>query len=113
VGPVEEVLQNPQHPYTKILKWATLPIHPDDARRKLEEETPLRAFEAPDISNPPPGCRFHTRCPKARQTCVERVPPLMSNGDGVQEAACFRQDPDHEYWQSSFLDEEGEMELPN
>ena len=112
-GPVDEVLQNPKHPYTKILKWATLSNHPDEAREKLESEPPLRSFEIPDIVHPPSGCRFHTRCPKARRACVEHRPDLIqSNGDGSHSTACFLEDPDHEYWQTEFLDEDGEIEIP-
>ena len=112
-GPVEEVLQNPKHPYTKILKWATLSNHPDRAREKLEAQPPLRSFEIPDITNPPSGCRFHTRCPKARETCAMEAPaPVSTNGDGAHTAACFLEEPNHEYWQTEFLDERGEIEIP-
>lgn len=80
VGPAEEVVQNPKHPYTKVLKWATLSAHPDEARAELASESPLREFEAPDIVNPPSGCRFHPRCPKAREACVDESPHLDGEG---------------------------------
>jgi peptide/nickel transport system ATP-binding protein len=112
-GPVEEVLQNPKHPYTQILKWATLPIHPDEARATLEQESPLRGSEAPDAENPPSGCRFHTRCPKAREACVDQTPDLLTGGDGAHRAACYREDPDHEYWDTEPLAEDGEREIPD
>ena len=113
-GPVEEVLQNPKHPYTKILKWATLPKHPEEAREKLRAEPPLRTFESPDEANRPSGCRFHPRCPKAREVCAERKPELFDvEGAEDRKAACFLEtDGTHDYWQSEFLDEEGEIEIP-
>lgn len=113
LGPVEEVLENPKHPYTQILKWATLPSHPEKARSSLQEEIPLRALDIPDIENPPSGCRFHTRCPKAREACVEESPDLFSEGGDDNSAACFRALSDHEYWDSDSLGEEGEIEIPN
>jgi len=113
-GPVEEVIGNPKHPYTQILKWATLPTHPDRAREALEAESPLRQLDIPDLVNPPEGCRFHTRCPKAREACVETTPDRVPvGGAGTDhDAACFREQPDHAYWDSQFLDEEGEREIP-
>jgi peptide/nickel transport system ATP-binding protein len=113
VGPAEEVIQNPQHPYTKILMWATLPSNPDEARARLESDTPLQQFEIPGVDDPPSGCRFHPRCPKARETCAVESPIELMTGDDDHRTACFRDDPDHEYWNAAFLDEEGEMEIPD
>lgn len=110
-GPADEVLENPQHPYTQVLKWATLHSHPDVARELLEEEPPLRDLEAPDVTNVPSGCRFHTRCPKAKNACVEDAPDHLDNGDPSHTAACHRLDPNHPYWDSEWLDDEGEIEI--
>lgn len=55
-GPVEEVLQNPQHPYTRALV-SVLPDSP------LAKEAVVLSGEAPDAANIPAGCRFHPRCP--------------------------------------------------
>ncbi|WP_440009869.1 oligopeptide/dipeptide ABC transporter ATP-binding protein [Halomicrococcus sp. SG-WS-1] len=99
IGSAEEVLQNPQHPYTKVLRWATADIDPEDE----VEDPPVRAIDIPDPVDPPSGCRFHTRCPEAREVCTSSCPSLeMSEGDG-HHAACFRQNPDHEYWESKEL----------
>lgn len=111
MGTPEEVIQNPKHPYTKILKWATLPKHPDKARKAVEEESPLRSLDIPDLENVPSGCRFHTRCPKAREACAGEVPDLYPE-DEDHTAACFRELPNHEYWNSEWLDEDGEGEIP-
>lgn len=113
IGSADEVFQNPKHPYTRILLWAALSRHPDEARSKLEEDSPLRTIDSPDISNPPSGCRFHMQCPKAREACVTNTPELMSNDGDDHLAACFREDPGHEYWNTDFLDEEGEIEIPD
>jgi len=120
-GPIEEVIGNPSHPYTRILKWATLPAHPDRAREALESDSPLRQLDVPDLVDPPAGCRFHTRCPKAREACVATSPESAAvdgdgNGDGSaadHEAACHRVRSQHEYWDSSPLDEAGEREIPS
>jgi len=112
-GPVNEVLGNPKHPYTQILKWGTLPSHPDDARELLGQESPLRSMEVPEAENPPSGCRFHTRCPKAREACVSEPPELVSSDDEDHTAACFREIDDHRYWSTEPLDEDGERDIPS
>lgn len=113
IGPAEEVIENPKHPYTKILKWASLPIDPDEARETITKESPMMTTTAPDPSDPPSGCRFHKACPYARETCQEVDPELGvgSSEDAPHRAACFRQDDDHEYWQSEPIHEE-EREIP-
>lgn len=113
IGPVEEVIQNPKHPYTRVLLWATLSRHPDVAKSKLQEDPPLRTVDSPDIANPPSGCRFHTRCPKAREACATTVPELGADEVGTHRVACFRDDSNHEYWSSGFLDDDGEIEIPD
>ena len=57
-GPTEEVFGNPQHPYTKAL-LSSIP-RPDPRKRGRGIEL---TGDVPDPSNPPDGCRFHTRCP--------------------------------------------------
>jgi peptide/nickel transport system ATP-binding protein len=114
IGPAEEVIRSPKHPYTKVLMWATLPKHPDRAREAIKEDAPLRSFDIPEIDAPPEGCRFHTRCPKAREACTTRPPELSANGDGdgTHAVACYRDLSDHEYWESAPLDADGEYEIP-
>jgi peptide/nickel transport system ATP-binding protein len=113
IGPVDQVIQDPKHPYTKILKWATLPPHPDRAREAVQAESPLRQLDIPDIVNPPSGCRFHTRCPKARKACTAETPDLVSSSTDDHRVSCFRELSDHEYWDSQSLDEDGEKEIPS
>ncbi|MFB6138222.1 MAG: ABC transporter ATP-binding protein [Halobacteriaceae archaeon] len=106
LGPPEEVIQNPKHPYTKVLKWATPSLSLDDEHTS---SPPIREIDIPDAQDPPAGCRFHTRCPYARETCTQQYPTLDS-ADDSHSAACFRQYDDHEYWSSEWLDAEAAEE---
>jgi peptide/nickel transport system ATP-binding protein len=99
IGPVDEIVEDPQHPYTEVLLWAT----PDLESQETVEDPPVRALDIPDPSNPPSGCRFHTRCPEAREVCRTTAPEAVSVGEN-HEVACFRvYDEDHEYWSSEPL----------
>jgi peptide/nickel transport system ATP-binding protein len=95
IGPAEEVIENPQHPYTKVLHWSTAELGDEE-----KGEMPIRGIDIPDPVDPPTGCRFHTRCPEARETCVSQRPTLDGNDHS---AACLRQDDSHEYWDSDPL----------
>jgi len=100
LGTPKQLIENPKHPYTKVLRWATPSL-------SLEEDDPgpppVRQIDIPDATNPPSGCRFHTRCPFATEVCTQTVPRLES-ADDAQDAACFRQFDDHDYWDSDWLD---------
>ncbi|MEM1610334.1 MAG: ABC transporter ATP-binding protein [Sulfolobales archaeon] len=72
-GSSEEILSNPLHPYTKMLLISFL----DPLKEKIDEEIPIEIGEPPSIVNPPTGCRFHTRCPLAKDICKIREPPLI------------------------------------
>lgn len=99
VGPVDDVLANPTHPYTKVLMWATPNLHPDIDD---ETESPLRKIDVPDPKDPPSGCRFHTRCPEARKACQTTPPEVTVEGDHT--VRCYREIDDHEYWESPELE---------
>jgi oligopeptide/dipeptide ABC transporter ATP-binding protein len=64
-----ELCTHPLHPYTQALLVAALPTHPDDPQERL----PITG-EVPSALAPPPGCRFHTRCPRAMPRCAHEVP---------------------------------------
>ncbi|MNL52708.1 putative D,D-dipeptide transport ATP-binding protein DdpF [compost metagenome] len=82
MGPVEKVLANPRHPYTQSLMSAVPDVdHPGKrARVRLTGDLPSPQF-------PPPGCKFHTRCPLATERCRSEVPERHELGDG-HTAAC-------------------------
>ena len=97
IGTPDEIINDPQHPYTKVLKWSTAEIGAADP----DGEAPIRSVDIPDPVDPPTGCRFHTRCPKARGVCTNQAPDRF--GDDGHETACFRTEEDHEYWESEPL----------
>ncbi|WP_396613905.1 ABC transporter ATP-binding protein (plasmid) [Haloferax sp. S1W] len=103
IGPPEEVLGNPKHPYSKVLRWATADLDPSSQEMV---DPPVRSIDIPDPVDPPSGCRFHTRCPEAREVCTTNAPELGADTGvpGARCAACHRTDPDHEYWNSPPLD---------
>lgn len=81
-APVLKFFQDPKHPYTQAL-LRTLP----DLRVR---GTKLQVIEGavPSGINPPAGCRFHPRCPKAMPKCMKEEPPFFEIGEG-HEVACF------------------------
>ena len=106
IGRPEQIINEPRHPYTRALKWAT----PDLDQNKSEGsgESPIRAIDIPDPADPPTGCRYHTRCPKAREVCRVETPELMEADPDAptQRTACFRVDKNHEYWESESIVED-------
>lgn len=72
-GLAEDVIQNPFHPYTEAL-IAAVPV-PDPTARRTEV---VLKGEVPSAIRPPPGCRFHTRCPYAQERCRSEEPKLVS-----------------------------------
>jgi oligopeptide transport system ATP-binding protein len=72
---------NPLHPYTKALISAALPIRPGEVREEM-----LLSGEVPSPTNPPPGCRFHPRCPLAFARCSQEIPELRELAPGHQVA---------------------------
>ncbi len=79
IGPLEQVYGNPRHPYTQAL-LAAVPVPDPDARRTQ----PLPKGEIPSPIHPPAGCRFHPRCPIAKEIC-RREPPRLHPVEGEPE----------------------------
>lgn len=77
LGETDEVLHRPAHPYTAALISA---VPEADASGQIKARTILKG-EPPSPINPPPGCRFHTRCPIAQERCRVEVPRLMPVSD--------------------------------
>ena len=102
VGPVEQIIHDPQHPYTQVLRWATPSLDPSQDQAG---DVPVRNIDVPDPQNPPEGCRFHTRCPEARAVCTRENPEAYDVGN-EHEVSCFRIVEDHDYWESEPLADE-------
>jgi len=85
-APTRELFAAPRHPYTKALLSAIPSLDPDapNIAQKLEGEIP-------SPTNPPPGCKFQTRCPYATDICRKEEPKL-EHSSGEHEVACH-------YWQ--------------
>jgi oligopeptide/dipeptide ABC transporter ATP-binding protein len=83
IGPNEALYDFPRHPYTGALLSA-VPVA-DPAVAKTERR--LLSGDVPSPADPPSGCRFHTRCPKAQERCSE-VEPLLEDKGGGTLAAC-------------------------
>ena len=71
IGAVDDIYERPLHPYTQALLSAMPSMDPD---RRIE--TPPLTGDPPNPINPPPGCRFHTRCPFSEVVCATREPEL-------------------------------------
>jgi peptide/nickel transport system ATP-binding protein len=85
VGVLRDVYRHPLHPYTRAL-LAAVPV-PDPRVRRTE---PMPRGEIPNPIDPPSGCRFHPRCPDAREACSREEPTLVDVGSGHQ-VACYLQ----------------------
>jgi peptide/nickel transport system ATP-binding protein len=80
----DALFDNPLHPYTQAL-LAAIPVPSPSSRRPKV----LLQGDVPSPAAPPPGCRFHTRCPHAREICREQRPALEAGPDGRQVACHF------------------------
>ena len=83
-GGVDDIYGNPQHPYTKALLASKPSLDP----RNRTQRAPLTG-DPPNPINPPSGCRFHTRCPRAEAVC-ERLAPdsIMVPGGHEHYVSC-------------------------
>jgi oligopeptide/dipeptide ABC transporter ATP-binding protein len=72
-GPKDPVYDTPRHPYTAALLSAAPAADPDAAAAR---QRIILTGDIPSPINPPSGCRFHPRCPKARDLCQQQDPPL-------------------------------------
>lgn len=75
IGDVDTVFSSPAHPYTTALLRSV-----PDVERVGEADAPPLAGEVPSPLNPPSGCRFRTRCPRATDVCAVEEPPIRRGG---------------------------------
>ncbi|WP_410767341.1 dipeptide ABC transporter ATP-binding protein [Haloferax sp. DFSO60] len=97
---VDELFHDTRHPYTEAL-LASIP-RPD---RDVDGLSPIEGI-MPEAINPPAGCRFHNRCPNAREACVQAHPDArIVDSESHHRAACFRNDAftEVDYWNSDPL----------
>lgn len=73
----QELIRNPQHPYTRALLAASLPDNPDAKRSRN-----ILSGEVPSPINPPSGCSFHTRCSSATPDCSQASPIMREVSPG-------------------------------
>ncbi len=84
LGDTDQVCTTPLHPYTQAL-WSAVPI-PDPVLEETRERFILEG-DVPSPINPPPGCRFSTRCPRVMDVC-RSVEPKFFVSEGGQKVAC-------------------------
>ncbi|WP_269932647.1 ABC transporter ATP-binding protein [Aminobacter sp. HY435] len=75
----DELYEHPIHPYTEALLSA-VPV--PDPKTQRQRKRIIYGGEIPDLINPPPGCRFSTRCPLATAQCRQEAPKLTERSPG-------------------------------
>jgi peptide/nickel transport system ATP-binding protein len=77
VGPPEALYDRPQHPYTRLL-LSSVPV--PDPEAPIKPTTGGGGREFPSALDPPSGCRFRTRCPRAQTRCAQEEPTMRAVG---------------------------------
>lgn len=83
-GPAQDVLRHPRMPYTGALVQAGPLL--DSA---VHSTLPVIEGRPPDLTRPPVGCRFHPRCPRARERCSSEEPELVRSNTPAHSYACW------------------------
>jgi oligopeptide/dipeptide ABC transporter ATP-binding protein len=83
IGERDDLYERPRHPYT-VAMLSAVPVA--DTRRRTERNRIRLEGDVPSPINPPPACRFHTRCWKAQDICRTEEPPLLQIGSGPPSA---------------------------
>jgi oligopeptide/dipeptide ABC transporter ATP-binding protein len=87
IAKAADLYRAPRHPYTVALLSASVVADPDRAKH---DRRVVLTGDVPSPINPPSGCPFHTRCPKAQEICAVENPPLVPrDGDPDHVTACF------------------------
>ncbi|MFX0016263.1 MAG: oligopeptide/dipeptide ABC transporter ATP-binding protein [Promethearchaeota archaeon] len=74
IGTMDDIINNPLHPYTTLLISSIVRFNPDGTRSFALKSIP---GNQPDLRAPPPGCRFHPRCPQVMTHCKSYEPPTV------------------------------------
>ena len=85
-APDHALYTDPRHPYTQALLDAVPQPRPGGRNRRKSRK--ILGGDVPSPIHPPPGCHFHTRCPRAQDRCREAYPPLCMVGSG-HAVSCF------------------------
>ncbi len=86
-GPVRDVFREPAHPYTRELLRSTISLE--------TKELHSIPGSPPNLIDPPPGCRFHPRCPQAMRVCAE-LAPIEQRLDERRRVLCWLHGPEQE-----------------
>jgi len=105
-GETNEIFNRPRHPYTRIL-LSSIPVTSAADEQYKPDEEPVEG-EIPSPQDIPEGCRFHTRCPYATDSCRQNDPELQTTGQSLQ-TRCLMYDPAH---RSDFEDFPAERNAP-
>jgi oligopeptide/dipeptide ABC transporter ATP-binding protein len=91
LGENSQIYDDPLHPYTRALLSAVPSVDPENARRRGRI---VLEGDVPSPINPPAGCRFHTRCPYAFDTCSHVAPQMLEVG-AAHQVRCHLYDPNY------------------
>ncbi|HDZ17245.1 hypothetical protein LCGC14_0775110 [marine sediment metagenome] len=83
---MDDIIRNPQHPYTKMLMSSICCFNPDGTAEGKLDGIP---GSPPDLLNPPKGCRFYLRCPSRLEKCKENYPPFFIPRTESDPVACW------------------------
>jgi oligopeptide/dipeptide ABC transporter ATP-binding protein len=83
-GPTPQIFKNPQHPYT----WSLLQSIPRIDETEHEKLLTIAGMP-PDLTNPPPGCKFHPRCRFRVDRCLQNPEPPLEEVGPAQQARCW------------------------
>ena len=105
-GDKEKIFDNPLHPYTNALFSAVPNPNPDEKSNRI-----LLKGDIPSPANPPKGCKFHTRCPKAMECCSTVAPEYREIEEGHFVAChCYNEQTDCDGKKANCVETNGEQE---